>query len=261
MRIWLVMTARDEESIIGHSVVYHLAQGVERVLVRERWSCDGTADVLRDLARTGAVESLEWSEQPDPLVRDQAGAMTHMARRAWEAGADWVIAADADEFWSHPKGLPFVFQWADRVGLDVIRFPVCEYAPPMTRRVLGATTIWGDHRNWRGLRSTPKIAFRASPNAEILHGNREVMTPGKIGEVQGAEILHLPFVTPEQMREKCQLRCDVKITYSRENYLRPFRDAAKSPEETFQRLVAQAEREGRHDRRLVECLQGQLVAA
>jgi hypothetical protein len=64
----MTMVVRDEEDILATNLDYHLAQGVDLVLVTDFGSTDRTSAILADFARG-------------------------------EHGADWVLHGDADEFW------------------------------------------------------------------------------------------------------------------------------------------------------------------
>ena len=99
MKLVETLIVRDEADIVDAQISYHLNAGVDFVLAIDHESRDGTTEILESYGRQGllrgspeqgAVLELEWR--------------THMARlAATEHGADWVLAADADEFWV-PRG-------------------------------------------------------------------------------------------------------------------------------------------------------------
>src|SRR5436190_2211381 len=93
----LVMTLllRDEEDIVRENLDFHLAQGVDRVIVTDNGSDDATVEILREYEAEGSVRLL--LEPADDY--SQGRWVTRMARLAAEEGADWVINNDADEFW------------------------------------------------------------------------------------------------------------------------------------------------------------------
>jgi len=99
----LVMTllVRDEEDIVGEVLRYHLAAGVDHIIVTDNGSVDGTLDILADFERAGALT----------LIREpgrnfaQGSWVTRMALMAREEyGADWILNGDADEFWVPDQG-------------------------------------------------------------------------------------------------------------------------------------------------------------
>jgi len=92
----MTMMVRDEIDIVAPMIEHHLAQGVDLIMVTDNGSVDGTAQLLERYADLGVVELAH-----DPMHRKQQGVVvTAMARRAYtEHGADWLINADADEFY------------------------------------------------------------------------------------------------------------------------------------------------------------------
>src|SRR5207245_4246497 len=91
----------DEEDVIDDHLVFHLDHGVDHVVVTDNRSVDGTRDVLERYTRLGVVTVID--ERDDTF--DQWRWVTRMARMAKsELGADWVVNADADEFWWPKSG-------------------------------------------------------------------------------------------------------------------------------------------------------------
>ena len=85
--VWAVGMVRDEADVIGYTVQHLLAEGVDRVLIADNGSVEGTGDVLRDLGK-----DLPVTVVPDRLVPYEQGVkMTRLARCAAAAGAAWVI--------------------------------------------------------------------------------------------------------------------------------------------------------------------------
>jgi glycosyltransferase involved in cell wall biosynthesis len=99
MRVYGLLVARNEADIIRTNVLYHLSLGLDRLLIVDNGSSDGTDRVLRELGKNPRVR---W-------IRDEglwrAGHLfTKLAREAFREGADWVVPIDADEFWYAPGG-------------------------------------------------------------------------------------------------------------------------------------------------------------
>lgn len=91
-----VLTVRNEADVIECSLRHLLDQGVDRIYVAEGRSSDGTQDILQDLRdETGRIC---WVDDHEPCHRQQEWT-DRLARWAHEDGAEWIIAADADEFW------------------------------------------------------------------------------------------------------------------------------------------------------------------
>src|SRR5689334_954070 len=92
----MTLLVRDEQDIIAEVLDYHLAQGVDEVIVTDNGSEDATLDILREYESRGVVRII--LEPSDDY--SQGKWVTRMARlAAAEHGADWVINSDADEFW------------------------------------------------------------------------------------------------------------------------------------------------------------------
>ena len=95
MKIVMTLLVRDEIDIIQAQLDYHLAEGVDHIIVTDNGSVDGTLDILHDYADRGLIEL--FHEPPSDF--SQHRWVTRMARHAASKhGADWVINADADEF-------------------------------------------------------------------------------------------------------------------------------------------------------------------
>src|ERR687888_2594814 len=95
MKMVMTLLVRDEEDIVRENLDYHLAQGVDRVIVTDNGSEDSTVEILREYEAQGVVRLL--IERSDDY--SQGRWVTRMARLAADEGADWVINSDADEFW------------------------------------------------------------------------------------------------------------------------------------------------------------------
>ena len=95
MKLVMTLLLRDEEDIVRENLDFHLAQGVDRVIVTDNGSEDATVEILREYEARGVVRLL--LEPADDY--SQGRWVTRMARLAAAEGADWVINNDADEFW------------------------------------------------------------------------------------------------------------------------------------------------------------------
>ena len=95
-----VSMVRNEVDIIRLNVLYHLASGIDRMLIVDNGSTDGTDGVLQQLSLEHP--EVRWSRDDGPFLPSRV--MTELAREAFEEGADWVVPVDADEFWHAPGG-------------------------------------------------------------------------------------------------------------------------------------------------------------
>lgn len=103
MKVFGISAVRNEADIIGLAVLHHLRLGLDRILVMDNGSTDGTGEILQRIA--GADPRLRWF--CDDRAFDQAGMATELAREAQRQGADWVVPFDADEFWWAAEGASF----------------------------------------------------------------------------------------------------------------------------------------------------------
>lgn len=99
MQIFGLMIVRNEVDILRINILHHFSLGVDRFLIVDNGSTDGTDRVLQELSADGR---LEWSRDDGPYR--QSEITTELARKAFQQGADWVIPIDADEFWCAPFG-------------------------------------------------------------------------------------------------------------------------------------------------------------
>ena len=96
MKLVMTLLVRDEDEVLEANLDYHLAQGVDFVIVTDHGSSDSTPRILERyrLRGTARVLRVEGHEH------HQSRRVTRMARlAAIDYGADWVINNDADEFW------------------------------------------------------------------------------------------------------------------------------------------------------------------
>ncbi|SFH03900.1 glycosyltransferase family 2 protein [Methylobacterium gossipiicola] len=100
MRLVMTLLIRNEIDIIADWLTYHLAQGVDFIIVTDNGSTDGTLDVVARFVPTGRV-CLLIEEDQDYRQYAWVTRMAGLARDLFKA--DWIINSDADEFW-HAEG-------------------------------------------------------------------------------------------------------------------------------------------------------------
>lgn len=204
----MTLLVRDEVDIIEANLAFHLARGVDRVLVTDHRSVDGTSDVLARFARSGRVHV--HREEAERI--EQAEWTTRMVRRAFEEfGADWVLASDADEFWWPAGGSleAILMTVPPRVGaIRIIQrtlLPRVErtgaFAERMTVRLSAPSPVVDPGTPFKPV---SKIAVRGSSSVVMRTGNHEAagFDGAMLDGWPGIEILHLPLRSAEQCSRK-----------------------------------------------------------
>lgn len=194
----MTLLVRDEIDIIRTFLDFHFAEGVDFMIVTDNGSKDGTVDVLREYEAAGRIELIH---EP-PSDYSQHRWVTRMARIASSHhGADWVINADADEFFlSRQIKLRDVFS-AISPETKVFATPRHDFAPidrpglktaplEMTYRVDGSLNLF--NRN----PLVPKAIHRGHPKVTVKIGNHRAFAPGFPNpryEFGPIEVFHYPI--------------------------------------------------------------------
>jgi hypothetical protein len=204
MKLVMTLLVRDEEDIVADNLDFHLAQGVDEVIVTDNGSVDGTLEILRSYEARGLVRIIV--EPTDDY--SQGRWVTRMARlAATEHKADWVINNDADEFWWPREGtLRTLFEdLGDDVGAVVGHrtnfVPRPEDDRPYWERM---TLRERESLNPVGKPLPPKLAHRAHPEIVVVQGNHRIKGPDIGSEMDNGsiEILHFPMRSYAQFENK-----------------------------------------------------------
>jgi hypothetical protein len=205
MKVVMTLLVRDEADIVDAQIAFHLDAGVDLVVATDNRSEDGTTEILERYAREGHLHLIR--ESGDDLR--QSEWVTRMARlAATELGADWILNADADEFW-WPRGGDFRELFAAVPGrFGVVRGAWRNFVPRpeddrffaerMTARL--CTPSFHPHP----LSIHFKSAHRATPDVRIGRGNHEAFGSGLVA-LRGwfpIEILHFPVRSLEHCMRK-----------------------------------------------------------
>lgn len=204
MKLLMTLLVRNEAEMIEANLDYHLAQGVDFVIVTDHGSTDGTGELLDPYVREGVAAVL----RDDADGHHQSRRVTGMARRALtEYAADWVFHNDADEFW-----------WPLAGSLkDVFAAIPSDYGQIEVRRVNFLPSRLADEPFYSGMvyRETrslnlegepleTKRAHRPHPDVTVAPGNHSIsgaaLNPSPIADM--LEILHFPMRAYEQFERK-----------------------------------------------------------
>lgn len=200
----MTLLVRNEADMIEANLDFHLAQGVDFVLVTDHGSTDGTRELLRPYERSGVLAVIEASDE----AHHQSRRVTRMAQLAdCEHHADWVFHNDADEFWWPAAGrLCDVFSAipAEFGHITVPRrnFLPGEAAPePFYSRLVHREA---ESLNLFGTPLEPKVAHRAGPGVVLAPGNHSVtgVHLRQVPDLDLLEIFHYPMRSYEQFEAK-----------------------------------------------------------
>lgn len=207
MRLVLTLRTRDNADVVDAQVDYHLNAGVDFVLANDHRSVDGTREILREYERTGVLELVCREDEtytPGLWVNE-------MARRSClDLGADWVIHADADEFWwPHGGNLKDVLAAIpERFGALLSPWRHFAPRPDDGRHFAERMTVRRSSHAPHGGREDPfhphtNVAHRADPAVVVRPGNHDLDAPFPV--LRGwfpIEVLHFPLRSREQAEAK-----------------------------------------------------------
>jgi len=204
----MTMLVRDEGDVLDAQLRFHLAVGVDFVIVTDHRSVDSTREILRVYEREGVARVIEeQSEEYRP-----SEWRTRMARlAATEHGADWVFSADADEFW-WPRGaslrdvfakIPSPYGIVQGVLRHFVPVPDSEgpFYERLVYRLSPQAPINDPTSPWRPVR---KLAHRASTTITVGPGNHTVDSTS-LRTLRGwypIEVLHFPIRSGAQLERK-----------------------------------------------------------
>jgi glycosyl transferase family 2 len=183
----MALKVRDEGDVLEANLRFHHALGVDHFVVTDNGSTDDTPEILRRYADAGLAHVIH--EPGTDYSQRGADWLTRMARlAATDLEADWVIHADADEFWLPAQGTLIDVLDAIPEEYGVVVAPRTEFVG----RPEGPGSF-ADRLTARESRARlqPKVAHRAVPDVVVLdRGGHDVAVAGAGGDV--AETLRPP---------------------------------------------------------------------
>ncbi len=124
--LFMTLVVRDEDDIIEQNIRFHAAMGVDGFIVTSHNSVDNTNAILEKLKRENIVKEIIYKDTPDHKHRFWVNDMVKIARDKYHA--DWVINADADEFF-YSRSLNLKKGIAESEGANMIWLDSLFYFP------------------------------------------------------------------------------------------------------------------------------------
>jgi len=220
MKIYGVSMVRDEADIIALTVRYHLALGLDKIIVIDNGSRDGTPTVLDALLKESR---LCWRRIETDGHR-QAEIFTALAREAHADGASWLMPFDADEFWDaggerlhdvlrdndagvlRAKSINFV-QARERAESSERSLATMNHRARPHRRghAFNRELVESGEVAFVGIDPYPKLLTRLCPETSVAMGNHSASTAaGESRATTALRVLHAPLRSRECLRRKAE---------------------------------------------------------
>jgi hypothetical protein len=174
-----ISTVKNEADIIEAMVRHNLAY-VDRLVVVDNGSTDGTLDVLRSLSRERLP--LDVLEDGTPGKYQSRQLTSIMRKQAVEYGAEWIFPLDADEFLLVPEGQKDVIpNAADRSAPLLLQWRI--YSPTSADDPQQPNPVRRLRHCYQQQSPLTKIVVPAAvakqSGAVIPQGSHEVLVDGK----------------------------------------------------------------------------------
>lgn len=171
--IAVVGVVKDEADIIEVWLRHYLAEGIDHIYLSDGCSTDGTREIIQQVA--SETQQVTMITDDEPIIR-QAYWTNHLADMAGDAGAEFIVASDIDEFFYAVNGQTIAEALTDSPH---DKFYVHTYL----------------HLDWDTRqvepKRLPKVAYRYFPDARVSMGNHEVSLP--TGEWNVLDLRELQF--------------------------------------------------------------------
>ncbi len=199
-RLVMTLLVRDEADIIKSNLLFHLNSGVDHIVVMDNNSRDGTVEIVEEFVREGVVDLIH---QPERGYHQNRWVTSMAAYARDRLGADWIINADADEFWL-ARGGDLKSLIAGKTGNILFAWrqnmlPACamdESSDPLSANLLAVVRSLRTEDGTPTLldRGSPKAFFRAAGLLEVAQGNHDVVIEGERREEDCPDlcIFHYP---------------------------------------------------------------------
>ena len=197
-RLIMTLLVKNEADVLEQNLQFHKAMGVDGFIITDNNSTDGTAAIIRKYAEKGWVlESIrETASGYEQKIWVDRMVMLAITRH----GADWIINADADEFWYSPS--QNLKEEVKNVRCNVLTCKVVNMYPdentPFSRWKQATKTVpasedfdlspFSIFGRYRG-----KVLHRACGYLQIAMGNHKVLMFSRWKKPSNITIYHYNF--------------------------------------------------------------------
>lgn len=101
-RLIMTLLVKDEEEMLEKNLIFHKSLGVDGFIVTDNNSSDATPRILRKYRDKGWILEVIHEGATNYEQKRWVDRMIWKAKTDYKA--DWIINADADEFWHVPSG-------------------------------------------------------------------------------------------------------------------------------------------------------------
>ncbi|GAY29409.1 glycosyltransferase family 2 protein, partial [Prevotella sp. MGM2] len=98
----MTLLVKNEEQLLEKNLQFHKNMGVDAFIVTDNNSTDKTPEIIRKYVEKGWIVEAITETATDYEQKQWVDRMIWLAKTRHKA--DWVINADADEFWYNPTG-------------------------------------------------------------------------------------------------------------------------------------------------------------
>lgn len=126
IKLFMTLLVKNEEDILENNIRFHKAMGVDGFIVTSHNSTDNTNVILKKLKEEGIVNEIIYETSPKYEQATFVDRMIKIAKDKYKA--DWIINADADEFfYAENHNLKKGIFDADVAGLNCIVPDIINY--------------------------------------------------------------------------------------------------------------------------------------
>lgn len=100
--LYMTLLVKNEEELLEQNLIFHKQMGVDGFIVTDNNSTDRTPGILRKYQEKGWIKEIIHEPATNYQQKKWVDRMVWRAKTVFHA--DWVINADADEFWYTSSG-------------------------------------------------------------------------------------------------------------------------------------------------------------